>query len=507
MKSNTFWPDIKSGIVVFLVALPLCLGIAMSCGVPLFSGIISGVIGGILVTLISNSTYSVSGPAAGLTAIVLSSISLLGSYQTFLAAVVFAGVLQIALGLLKAGGIAGYIPNAVIKGMLAGIGIILIIKQIPHLFGYDKDPEGDMEFFQVDGQNSFTELINMLNFITPGSLLIGIISFLILYISAKKFFINSVVFKLLPAPLLIVIVGICLNNLFSGNEFLSIEPQHLVTLPVIRDVSDLHANLVSPDFSFINTSAFWMVVFTIGSVASIETLLNIEATDKLDKEKKVSDPNRELLAQGAGNIAAGLFGGLPITSVVVRSTVNINSGARTKLSILIHALLLLISVILFPGLLSQIPNACLAAILIATGIKLAGIDVFKTQLKLGIEQFLPFIVTVIVMLLTDILKGVGAGLMLSVFFIIRDNIKFSFDTSNEIIDGRLYYLVKLPQHLTFFNKGYLVKFFRKIEPNSTVIIDGSINKKVNHDSKEVIADFIIIAPTKKIEVELIKYNQ
>jgi len=506
MKSNTFGSDLKAGVVVFLVALPLCLGIAMACNVPLFSGIISGVIGGILVSILSGARYSVSGPAAGLTSIVISAIATLGSYEIFLAAVVFAGIIQILLGLLKAGGLGNYIPNAVIKGMLAGIGIILIIKQIPHLFGYDKDPEGDMEFFQLDGENSFTELVHMINFITPGSLLIGIISFALLIICGKSFYKDHKIFTNLPAPLLVVIVGILLTIAFRSSVFLQIESQHLVSLPEIKDFGDLRANLAFPDFSFMGNVKFWTIALTIGLVASIETLLNIEATDKLDPDKNETNSNRELFAQGAGNILAGLVGGLPVTSVIVRSSANINSGAKTKLSIIIHALLLLISVIAFPGLLSLIPNSALAAILIVTGFKLTKIPIFKEQFKSGLEQFLPFVITIIVMLLTDLLKGVGAGILISVFFIIRDNIKFSFESSSDTIDGKLYYLLKLPQHVTFFNKGYLIRFFEKIKPHSKLIIDGSINKKINRDAKDVISDFISTAKHKQIEVELIKYN-
>lgn len=507
MSSKTIGSDIKAGLVVFLVALPLCLGIAMACNVPLFSGIISGVVGGILVCTISGARYSVSGPAAGLTSIVISAIATLGSYEIFLAAVVFAGVIQILLGILKAGGLGNYIPNAVIKGMLAGIGIILIIKQIPHLFGYDKDPEGDMEFIQLDGENSFTELVHMVNFITPGSLLIGIISFALLIICGKKLYTTNKIFSNLPAPLLVVIVGILLTIAFRPSPFLHIDEQHLVSLPVIKDLADLRANLAFPDFSFIGNIKFWTVAFTLGLVASIETLLNIEATDKLDPEKNETNSNRELFAQGAGNMAAGLLGGLPVTSVIVRSSANINAGAKTKASVIIHASLLLISVIAFPGLLSLIPNSALAAILIVTGFKLTKIDIFKQQFKSGLEQFLPFIITIIVMLLTDLLKGVGVGILVAVFFIIRDNIKHSFETNSSTIDGKLYYLLRLPQHVTFFNKGFLIRFFEKIKPGSKLIIDGSINKKINRDSQDVISDFISTANQKKIEIELINYTE
>jgi MFS superfamily sulfate permease-like transporter len=506
MFQKNLFADIKAGVVVFLVALPLCLGIAMACKVPLFSGIIAGVVGGILVTVFSGSKYSVSGPAAGLTAIVLSSISQLGSYEAFLAAVVFAGVFQLILGILKAGAIGNYIPNAVIKGMLAGIGIILIIKQIPHLFGYDKDPQGDEQFIQMDGENSFTELINMINFITPGALIIGIVSFIVLIIADKPFYKKDKFLSNIPGPLLAVVFGILLTLSFNGHSFLAIDAQHLVNLPVIGSISDLKSNLTFPDFSFANSSKFWIIVLTMAIVASLETLLGIEAVDKLDPEKNESNTNKELLAQGIGNIACGFIGGLPVTSVIVRSSANINSGSKSKLSAIIHAILLLVSVLLLPNALALIPNACLAAILVMTGFKLTKLAIFKKQLKFGLEQFLPFVITIIVMLVTDLLKGVCAGLIVAVIYIIRDNIKFSFDATSEMIDGQLYYLVKLPQHVTFFNKGYLTKFFAEVKPDSKVIIDGSINKKINRDSKDVIANFIDSASKRKVQVELIKFK-
>lgn len=506
MNQKNLFADLKAGIVVFLVALPLCLGIAMACKVPLFSGIIAGVVGGILVTVFSGSKFSVSGPAAGLTAIVLSSISQLGSFEIFLAAVVFAGVIQLVLGLLKAGSIGNYIPNAVIKGMLAGIGIILIIKQIPHLFGYDKDPEGDEQFIQMDGQNSFTELINMVNFITPGALAIGLVSFAVLIIADKPFYKKDKILSNIPGPLLVVIFGILLTLAFKGYAFLTIDSQHLVSLPSIKTFDDLKANLTFPDFSFIGNANFWLIAATLAIVASLETLLGIEAVDKLDPEKNESNTNKELLAQGVGNIACGLLGGLPVTSVIVRSSANINSGAKTKLSVIIHASLLLLTVFMLPDLLKLIPNACLAAILIMTGFKLTKLAIFQEQWKFGYEQFIPFVVTIVVMLFSDLLKGVCAGIVVAVIFIIRDNIKSSFDSSSETMQGELYYLIKLPQHVTFFNKGYLIRFFGEIKPESRVIIDGSINKTINRDSKDVIADFINTAKKRNIKIELIKYK-
>lgn len=506
MFQKNLFADLKSGVVVFLVALPLCLGIAMACGVPLFSGIIAGVVGGIVVTTFSNSKYSVTGPAAGLTAIVISSIAQLGSLEIFLAAVVFAGLLQIVLGLLKAGSIGNFVPNAVIKGMLAGIGIILIIKQIPHFFGYDKDPEGDFEFFQPDGHNSFSELLYMFNGITPGALIIGIVSLILLIIAEKPLYKNNKILSLIPAPLLVVCVGIILTLTFSSNDLLKVNEQHLVNLPTIKNVSDLSDSLLFPDFTLLNNNSFWMIVVTLAIVASLETLLNIEATEKLDPEKNNTNSNRELVAQGLGNIASGLMGGLPVTSVIVRSSANINSGAKTKWSVIIHAILLFISVILIPQVLILIPNASLAAILINTGYKLTKFTIFKKFFELGIEQYLPFLVTILVMLLTDLLKGVGAGIAVGIFFIIKDNINGLFDVTNNEINNEKYYIIKLPQHVTFFNKGYLIKFFDSVQMNSKVIVDGSINKKINQDAKDVIQEFTERATRNNIDVQLIKIN-
>lgn len=506
MYPKNIFADLKSGVVVFLVALPLCLGIAMACGVPLISGIIAGVVGGIIVTTFSGSKFSVSGPAAGLTAIVLSAVAQLGSFEGFLAAIIFAGVLQILLGIVRAGGMGDFIPNAVIKGMLAGIGIILIIKQLPHFVGYDKDPEGDFEFIQADGQNTFSELLNMFNYITPGALIIGAISFAILILADKPFYKNNKILSIIPGPLLVVAIGILLTVIFNGIEDLRIQQEHLVNLPVISSFSDLKSSLHFPDFSFMKQQSFWIIVVTLGAVASLETLLNIEATDKLDPEKNQSNSNRELMAQGLGNITSGFLGGLPITSVIVRSSANINSGAKSKFSVIFHATLLLICVLLIPKILMLIPNACLASILIVTGYKLTKWGIIKEHFEYGAEQYLPFFITIIVMLLTDLLKGVGAGIIVGVIFIIKDNINGLFNISNEIMDGQRYYIIKLPQHVTFFNKRFLLQFFNSIENNSKVIIDGSINKKINQDAKDVIEDFMEKAKRINVEVELVKFT-
>ncbi len=506
MNSKFSASDFKAGIVVFLVALPLCLGISLACGVPLFSGIISGIIGGIVVTVFSGAKYSVSGPAAGLTAIVIAAISQLGSFELFLAAIVFAGIFQIILGLIKAGSISNFIPNSVIKGMLAGIGIILIIKQLPHMVGYDADPEGDMYFIQPDGHNSFSDLYYMLNYITPGSLIIGIVSVLVLLVTQANYYKNNAILSFIPGPLVAVVFGILLNVAFSTSSFLNISAEHLVRLPEINSGNDFKNNLLFPNFNAITTLPFWITVFTLAVVASLETLLSIEAVEKLDPEKESIDSNKELIAQGIGNTLAGLIGGLPVTSVIVRSSANINAGAKTKLSVIIHAVLLLLSILFLHKFLSLIPNSTLAAILILTGYKLANINLFKREFKMGWEQFLPFAITIIVMLLTDLLKGVGAGILVAIIFIIRFNIKSTFEIIEEEMDGKITYLIKLPQHITFFNKGFVINYLEKIKPDSTVIIDGSINKSTDKDVKEVLIDFIHISRKKNIEVQFVKYS-
>jgi MFS superfamily sulfate permease-like transporter len=508
MNSKTIGYDIKSGIVVFLVALPLCLGIALACKAPLLSGLIAGIIGGIVVTTFSGSVLSVSGPAAGLTSIILSAVTTLGSFEALVAAILFAGVVQMLLGVIKAGGIGNYIPNSVIKGMLAGIGIILIMKQMPHLIGYDADPEGDFFFNQPDGRNTFSELLYSLNYITPGALVIGIISIIVLLISERPFYKNDKILSLIPGPLLVVVFGILLNVSFSSinNEQLKISSEHLVNLPAISSFADLRANLVRPDYSLIATSGFWVIVLTLAFVASLESLLSIEAADKLDPKKRNSNSNKELIAQGVGNVLCGLAGALPVTAVIVRSSANIQAGAKTKLSAIIHASLLLVSVLTIPNILMLIPNSALAAILIMTGYKLAKPSLFKDHYLRGYDQLVPFVATIAVMLLTDLLKGVAAGLIIAIIYIIKANIKSSFETAKDHMDGKLHYIIKLPQHITFFNKGFLINYLSSIKQGSKVIIDGTINKSTDNDIRDVIHDFLKSCKERHIEVEVIKYE-
>jgi MFS superfamily sulfate permease-like transporter len=502
---NSITTNLRSGIVVFLVALPLCLGIALACNVPLFSGLLAGIIGGLVVCAISGSVLSVSGPAAGLTSIVITSVAALESFEAFTAAVLVGGVLQLILGVVRAGSIGNYVPNAVIKGMLAGIGIILIMKQIPHLVGYDVDPEGDFDFSRSDGRNTLSDLYQMLNNITPGAVIVGVVSLLIIMIGRLKFYKNDRILSNIPPALLVVIVGVLLQVSLEGTRY-SLTPEHLVRLPVIRDASDMRSAIILPDFSLWTTTQFWSIAFTLAIVASLETLLSIEAADKLDPKKRESDSNRELLAQGAGNIVCGLVGALPVTAVIVRTSANITAGATSKLSAVFHAVLLLISVLFIPNVLMMIPNSSLAAILIYTGYKLCAPELFNAHYRKGLDQFLPFIVTIVVMLVTDLLKGVGAGLVVSVIFIIRSSVKASFEIMQDTVDGKTLHLLKLPQHATFFNKGYMINYLKTIGSDCKVIIDGTINKSIDKDVLEVMQEFDQKSAEKNISIQYVKFN-
>jgi MFS superfamily sulfate permease-like transporter len=420
-KNNLFAnlkSDFSSGLVVFLVALPLCLGIALASGAPLFSGIISGVIGGIVVGYLSQSHLSVSGPAAGLTAIVLTAITDLGSFDTFLLAVLIAGFIQLALGFIKAGTISNYFPNNVIEGMLAGIGVIIILKQIPHAFGYDPDFEGDESFFQLDGQNTFSELFHVLNHVQLGSILITLISLAILIVWSKIDFLKKI--KLVPPALVAVIVSIVLNEFFiqSGSS-LVIATDHLVSLPIPETFDELKDIIITPDFSAIFNSKVWIVALTIAIVASIETLLCIEASDRMDSQKRYTDTNVELKAQGVGNIVSSLLGGLPMTSVVVRTSANNAAGAKSKMSAIIHGLLLLVSVLSIPTILNKIPLATLASVLLLVGYKLANPKTMKHFWeKDKVFQFIPFILTFFAVVFTDLLKGVALGMIVNIIFVL-----------------------------------------------------------------------------------------
>lgn len=495
--------DLPSGLVVFLVALPLCLGIALASGAPLFSGIIAGIVGGTVVAISSGSPLSVSGPAAGLTVIVLNAINQLGSYDVFLLAVVLAGLIQITLGFLKAGIIGYYFPSSVIKGMLAAIGIILILKQLPHAVGYDKDNEGDFDFIQADGENTFSEIINSINHVHPGAIIIASISLFILIMWERPFLKKYSFFKIVPGALLAVILGIVINEWFKMSKpELYLSGEKLVSLPVANSANEFIGQFTLPDFSAFGNYKVYVVAVTIAIIASLESLLSVEAADKLDPYKRNTPTNRELKAQGLGNLVSGLIGGLPLTAVIVRSSANVNSGAKTKLSAIIHGVLLLISVIGLATVLNKIPLACLAALLLLVGYKLAKVSLFRSMYKLGWDQFLPFIVTVLAIQFSDLLKGIGIGMAVSVFFILRNNYKRSYFFQKEKHSEGELITISLAEDVTFLNKGSIMQTLSHLPENSNVVIDGSKSHNIDLDVLEIIHDFKNTAELKNIKLEL-----
>ena len=503
----TIKSDLPAGIVVFLVALPLCLGIALASGAPFFSGMISGIIGGIVIGVMSNSHLSVSGPAAGLAAVVLASITKLGAFETFLLAVFIAGAIQLLLGFLKAGAIANYFPSSVIKGMLTAIGIIIVLKQIPHAFGYDKDAEGDFKFIQLDGENTFSELVNSINKIDLGATLICFISLAILILWERPFFKKKL--KLLPGGLVAVISAVVLNELFTKNgNSLAITGEHLVNVPVANSFNDFLGFFTLPDFSQLGNMQVYIVALTIAAVASIETLLCVEAVDKLDPEKRSTSPNRELVAQGVGNMASGLIGGIPITSVIVRSSANVNAQAKSKISTIIHGLLLLICVTIIPSILNKIPLAALAAILLMTGYKLCNPALFKKMFGYGKYQWVPFVITVVAIVFTDLLTGVGIGLGVSTLALLYGNYKNSYFFHKEKHKEGEAILIHLAEEVSFLNKASIKLTFEHLPENSTVIIDAYDSQYIDHDVLELIRDFKEVqAPLKNITCKTVGFKE
>lgn len=496
--------DLPASIVVFFVALPLCLGIALASGAPLFSGLIAGIIGGILVGGLSGSKIGVSGPAAGLAAIVLTAIGTLGGYENFLVAVVLGGVIQLIFGLLKAGIIGYYFPSSVIKGMLTGIGIIIILKQIPHFFGYDADPEGDFAFFQVDGENTFSEIFKSINNISIGSTLIGFISLGILLLWSNILSKKGKIFEIIQGPLVAVVIGIVYFYMTSSDSLYGINQEHLVSVPVPENLDSFLGQFSFPNFAVITNPEVWVVAFTIALVASLETLLCVEATDKLDPHKNVTPTNRELLAQGTGNVVSGLIGGLPITQVIVRSSANIQSGGRTKLSAIIHGFLLLISVILIPALLNKIPLSVLAAVLLIVGYKLAKPALFKQMYKLGWNQFIPFIITVVGIVFTDLLVGIALGLSVGIFFVLIKTYQNShFLNIEENNSGESEIKMTLAEEVTFINKGAILKELDRIPENSKLELDVRKTRYLDFDVVEILEDFALKAKERNIHTKLI----
>lgn len=488
--------DIPSSIVVFLVALPLCLGIALASDAPPLSGILTGMIAGIIVASLSGSQLSVSGPAAGLTVIVATSIAHLGTYESFLLAVVLAGVLQLILGLVKAGTIANYFPSAVIEGMLAAIGIILILKQFPHAVGYDMDFEGDESFAETDGNNTFSAIRAAFARVNYGAIIIASVSLLLLIFWPKVKRLSVV-----PAPLLVVVSGLGLAMLFRNGN-LALHSDQYVHIPVLKGLREVPSLFRFPDFSQIGSKDVWIVAATIAIVASLETLLSLEAVDKIDPIKRVSPTNRELLAQGTGNILSGLVGGLPMTSVIVRSSANVNSGARTKMSAIIHGCFLLLSVLFIPVIINLIPLACLAAILLFTGYRLAGVRVFKHMYHRGWTQFIPFVVTVVAVVVTDLLKGVGIGMVVAIFYMLRNNMRNPYFYRIEKNGDRKVIRLRLAEEVSFLNKAAIAYTLTHLPKETTVVIDGTHSRYVDPDVLEIIHNFKHNAYTKGIIVQL-----
>lgn len=500
--------DAPAAVVVFLVALPLCLGIALASGAPLFSGLIAGIVGGTVIAFLGGSPLAVSGPAAGLTVIVMSAIDDLGGWEPFLLAVALAGVIQIILGIVRAGIISYYFPSTVIKGLLAAIGVILILKQIPHAVGWDKDPEGEMQFFQPDGHNTFSEIIYAFEHVHVGAALIAAIGLAILILLQRKP--HLIRTKWLPGPLLVVLMGIGVNELFRAvAPGLANNGELLVAIPVLQDVG--LSELVSfPDFSRIGDPAIYQTAGTLAVVASIETLLCVEAIDKLDRFKRTSDTNKELRAQGIGNLVCGLIGGLPVTAVIVRGSANIQSGARTRMSAFLHGVLLLLAVVAIPALLNRIPLAALAAVLLHIGYKLAPVSLFKAMWARGRGEFMPFIITVSAILLTDLLKGVVIGLAAGVFYILRANLQTPYylhrreTYEEERPEGRRTHIhIELSENVSFLNKASVARALDDIPDGAIVDIDGSHSININRDVLEVIHEFHESARHRGIDCTLV----
>ncbi len=496
--------DLPSSIVVFFVALPLCLGIALASGAPLFSGLIAGIVGGIVVGILSGSKLGVSGPAAGLAAIVFTAIIDLGNFQNFLLAVVLAGIIQIIFGLLKAGVIGYYFPSSVIKGMLTGIGIIIILKQIPHFFGYDAEPEGSDSFIESSGENTFSAIMHLNEHIILGSLIIGLLGLAIILIWDLVLAKKGKIFRIIQGPLVAVAVGILFYELTKSNSNLSIDTSHLVNVPIPKDAESFFNQFSFPNFGAINQTQIWIIAFTIALVASLETLLSVEATDKLDPDKNVTPTNRELLAQGAGNIVSGMIGGLPITQVIVRSSANIQSGGKTKLSTIAHGFLLLVSIILIPKLLNKIPLSVLAAILLVVGYKLAKPQLFKEIYAKGWKQFVPFIVTVLGIVFTDLLVGISLGLLVGIVVILLKSYQNShFLHIEDKSNGKHKIKMTLAEEVTFFNKGAILKELESL-PNDTFLEINLLNTRyLDNDVIEILEDFLHKAKDRHIDIKLV----
>ncbi|MBM3176375.1 MAG: SulP family inorganic anion transporter [Bacteroidetes bacterium] len=490
--------DLPSSIVVFFVAIPLCLGISLASGAPLISGLLAGILGGVVTGILSGSQLSVSGPAAGLASIVLASIGDLGTFQALSAAVVLAGIIQIILGFLNAGSIGYFFPSSVIKGMLAGIGLILILKQIPHALGDDKDYEGDESFFQPDQQNTFTEIISAVMNLALGAVVISGLCIVLLILWNTDFIRKNKWLSLIPGPLLAVVAGVLLNNLFAEFSIaLSLNDKHLVDLP---STSDLGSWITFPDWSALNNNKVFVIAITLSLVASLESLLSIEAADKMDPYRRMTPLNRELKAQGITNVISGMVGGLPVTSVIVRTSANIASGAQTKLSAILHGALIALALIFVPAWLEQIPLAALAAILLLIGWKLSSPGLWKEQWNRGLDQFIPFAVTIVVILFTNLLLGIFIGMLTALYFVLKTN----FHSALIQVNHGSNYLIKFTKDASFLNKTILVGALEKVPEGAYLLVEGSSVQYFDNDILEILNDFVKSSEKKNIRVEVKK---
>ena len=498
--SSAIRDDVLAGLVVFLVALPLCLGIALASNAPLLAGVVAGIVAGLVVGPISGAQVTISGPAAGLTAVVATEIAALdNSFESLLVAVVLAGVIQLGLGAIRGGFIKSFVPSSVVRGLLSAIGVILILKQIPHLFGHDTDPEGEMSFFQPDKQNTFSELFEILGDLHPGAIMVGFASLAIIYFWGRLPRLKQTG---IPAPLVVVVFGVACALGFDqlGGNWV-ITSTHKVQVPVAESVRGFFGLLHTPDFSQITNPAVTSAALAIALVGSLQALLTIEAVDRLDKQRRSTPPNRELFAQGIGNIVSGLAGGLPMTCEIVRSSVNIDAGGRTKLSAILHGALLAVAVVLFPVTINLIPLSALAAILIATGLKLASPQVVAELWRAGRYQFIPWLITLLAIVLTDPLIGIVIGLSVSTLFILWSNLRRPMRMVIEHHLGGDVTRVQLASQVSFLNRAALQKTFNSIEPGKHVLVDAHETVYIDPDILSLIREYReVIGPTRGVQV-------
>jgi MFS superfamily sulfate permease-like transporter len=501
MKKDVF-SDLRASIVVFLVALPLCLGIALASGAPLSAGLVAGIVGGMIASSISDSRLSVSGPAAGLAVIVSKGIQDMGGFEAFCVTVFLSGIIQIILSRIKAGVIGNFFPASVINGMLSAIGLILILKQIPHALGFDSAFMGNFEFFQEeDHETTFSGLMKALNAFDPESVMIALVSLGVIQVWDRMSTKMNIFFRSIPAALVAVVVGTLLSEWVFGMFGMSLDAKHRVSLPFEGGMSELYQGLVRPDWSALGRASTYLVALTIAIVGSLESLLSVDAADKIDPNHRSSSKNRELLAQGVSNTISGFLGGLPITAVIVRTSANVAAGAKTRLSGILHGCWLLLSVILIPGLLNRIPIATLAVILILVGYKLTRPSMYLKFYKKGFDQFVPFIITILAILLTDLLKGIAIGVLIGFMFVIK---RSHHKAMIMVKDHENNYLIRFMKDISFLQKHELMLYLRAIPAGASITIDGGGDIFIDEDVIGLIEDFVQAAELNQIKVKIKK---